>query len=193
MSVRSADTARERGRALNALLSYPGPASPPRWSRIRKRQSVDLENTYLSSGNYAHHPKRDESASYDDADDIAVMDDDALLRALDKPSSSVIDDKEVIDMSASTWKTVESMATMLAAGQSVMSTISKCYSLPSLRRTPAGQGTLGRPANNSPRIDTIQKSLISERLAAEALAIFRRYAVFRCSLQSYSTQDISLY
>lgn len=197
MSVRSADTERERRRALTALVAaYPAPASPP-WPSNRKTQTLDNSSSrYRSSTNNSNggsssdsqHLRRDEGKcdatySYDGATTTTTLDgSDALMgvaeQVLNWSGTGGRREREQrrLDMCASTWKSVESMARTLAAGQSVVSTIVKCYSMPSLGRR-SDRGSVARRSGLA-ATEMMHTSLLSERLAAEGLAIFRRCAQF---------------
>lgn len=162
-SVGSADTARDRGRAVSALINAnPGPASPP-WSSTYRQARGTL--------NGRRHGHQDEY----DTDDVTTVDGDALMGAADHFLSTGLWEErnkgDELDLCASTWRSVEGMARMLAAGQSVASTISKCYSLPELGesgRCPQRKGVLAGVGRD------VYTSLVSKRLAAEALTVFRR-------------------
>lgn len=192
MSVRSADTERERRRALTALVAaYPVPASPP-WSSARKTRTLDNSSSrYRSRGNSnvgvdegTKEGKCD--ATYDGggtATATTTLDgSDALVgvaeQVLSWSGTGGRRERELdgVDMCASTWKSVESMARTLAAGQSVVSTIAKCYSMPSLGRRSDRGGAARR--SGLAETEMMHTSLLSERLAAKALAIFHRCAYF---------------
>lgn len=180
MSVQSADTARERGRAVTALMAaYPGIASPP-WSSAQKRRSFNLNNNHNSNlcNSQTDRNPCDDGHGYDDADEATTVDGDALVGAADQLLSwgSLKKEKQGIDLCASTWKSVESMARMLAGGHSVVSTISRCYSMPDLGRTSGRCGAYRRESRAG--TEMMHTSLRSERLAAEALAVFRRCSFF---------------
>lgn len=200
MSARSADTARDRGRAVDALIAASAtelPSTP--WPSARKSQDLDVADT-RKRGDYSgrdapqfrhddrqpchHHPNAttdDEAES--DTRATALDRDDDLLGAVDHLLSSDKRGREPaggLDLCSSTWKSVETMARALAAGQSVLSTISKCYSLPGLTQDsspPGAAADLGRSAREA-GADTMHSSLVSGRFAARALAIFRRYSLF---------------
>lgn len=160
-SVGSADTAQDRGRAVSALVNAnAGPASLA-WSGTHRHARQTLNDQ-----RHGHH---DEYGT----DDVTTVDEDALMGAADQllSMSSRNERKGELDMCASTWRSVESMARMLAAGQSVASTISKCYSLPELGESGRCQQRQGILASVSRDVYT---SLVSKRLAAEALTVFRR-------------------
>lgn len=160
-SVGSADTAQDRGRAVSALINAnAGPASLP-WSSTHRHARRTL--------NEQRHGHQDDY----DTDDVTTVDEDALMGAADQllGMGSREERKGELDLCASRWRSVESMARMLAAGQSVASTISKCYSLPELRESGRCQQRQGILAGVGRDIYT---SLVSRRLAAEALTVFRR-------------------
>lgn len=176
MSAASVDTEQERGQAVTALIaSYSRPASPP-WPSCNRQQSSSPVNRHD-----LHHDH--EEFSRDASWTSTAVESDAPAGAadqrlgLDPPQRA----EEGPDMCSSTWKSVESMARMLAAGQSVVSTISKCHSLPglgtraSIERT-SERGAHGRGGRSAPtEADAIHTALVSERLVAEALAVFRRW------------------
>lgn len=198
MSVRSADTERERRRALTALVAaYPAPASPP-WPSTRRTRTLDnsssryrssTNNTNGGSGSDSQHLLRRDEGKFDaaysyngcggTATTTTTLDgSDALVGVAEQVLSwsgtggGREREQEGLDMCASTWKSVESMARTLAAGQSVVSTIVKCYSMPSLGRRSDRGGAARR--SGLAATEMMHTSLLSERLAAEALAIFRR-------------------
>lgn len=201
MSVRSADTERERRRALTALVAaYPAPASPP-WSSTRKSRALDNSGScYRSSTNNTngsssssssdrHHLQRRDNGKYDASIDggggtattTTTLDgSDTLVGVAEQVLSwsgtggGQEREQDGLDMCSSTWKSVESMARTLAAGQSVVSTIVKCYSMPSLGRRSDRGGAARR--SGLAATEMMHTSLLSKRLAAEALAIFRRCA-----------------
>lgn len=222
MSVQSADTARERGRALTALVAaYPAPASPPWKKNTRNRNAQGLDKNSGSSHRYRSNSSsdrylhREESNGYDaiiadcgnTTTTTATLDGDTLAGVAEQLlswSGRGVEQQQQqreralqedgLDLCTSTWKSVESMARTLAAGQSVVSTIVKCYSLPSLGRRKksdrrGGAGAGGRRAGLA-ATEIMHTSLLSERLVAEALAIFRRYVVLQqdCCSRTWSTR-----
>lgn len=159
MSARSADTA-------SALLVAASTTTPI----THKPRAFSSSNHHLH-----HHPA--------DADDRTTTDgDDNLVGAVDQLLSSGVrrglDVDDGFDLCRSTWKSVETMARALAVGQSVVSTISRCYSLPEKGRNSGARGAAAAAVRRSARqagTEVMHSSLLSGRLATEALAIFRRY------------------
>lgn len=190
MSAKSADTVRERGRAVDALLvaaSTTTPSSP--WPTTYKRRAGRLNGN--SNRSRHHHGAGDLSLHHADeaADDKTTTDggkttlggDDDLLGAVDQLLSSGggsgLEAEDGLDLCRSTWKSVETMARALAVGQSVVSTISRCYSLPDLGRKSGERGAAAAALRRSARqagTEVMYSSLLSGRVAAKALAIFRR-------------------
>lgn len=185
MSVRSADTAGERGRVVSALLaSYQEPSSPP-WSSTRDRRSSDRSKSNPRSYRtdredqhrrlQCHDRHRNEGRQESDTDrSTTTAAHGSLVGGADQIHTwdSSKPESTNIDLCASTWRSVENMARMLAAGDSVVSTISKCYSLPELGNISGGRRA--RRSNRGGRTHVLHTSLVPERLAAEALAVFRR-------------------
>lgn len=171
MSARSVDTPSEGGRRVTALISadHGGPVSPP------------PSRDHVTSTDDQHHQHRDTKHDQNVNYNGCIVEHDVhnawagtqLLHGEHTSGPwghSSIDNSE-IDMCSSTWKNVESFARMQAASHSVVSTISRYYSLPGLRseRDPHPdhhQASTVRPE--------LEGSLVSDRLAAEALAVFRR-------------------
>lgn len=199
---------RERGRAVNALLvaaSTTTPSSP--WPTTRKPRAFRLYNNHSSRGH--HHNGRDRSLHHPDeaADDRTTTDggnttlggDDDLVGAVDQLLSSSggrgVEAGDGLDLCSSTWKSVETMAKALAVGQSVVSTISRCYSLPDLGRNSGTRGAAAAAARRSARqagTEMMHSSLLSGRLAAKALAIFRRCGCpesFGCRRQAAEKEE----
>lgn len=170
---------RERGRAVDALLV--APTHKPRAFRLKGNRNHD--HNHIGGGDRSlHHPD-------DTADDRTTTDggkttlggDDDLVGAVDQLLSSGggggLEVEDGLDLCRSTWKSVETMARALAVGQSVVSTISRCYSLPELGRNSGARGAAAAAARRSARqagTEVMYSSLLSGRLAAKALAIFRR-------------------
>lgn len=101
--------------------------------------------------------------------------DDDVDQLLNSSGGRGIDAEDGLDLCSSTWKSVETMARALAVGQSVMSTISRCYSLPNLVRSgPRGAAAASRRSAREAGTDAMHSSLLSGRFAAKALAVFRR-------------------
>lgn len=171
----------ERGRAVNALLvaaSTTTPSSPWRGTSDNSKRRHCGDHT-------SYHRHRDEAANdrtAPEADGGKSMtdDDDDLVGVVDKLLTSGggrgPDGEDGVDLCSSTWKSVEAMARALAVGQSVLSTISRCYSLPDLGRG-SGRRRVAAPARRSARqarTEAMHTSLLSGRFAAKALAVFRR-------------------
>ncbi|CAM9815536.1 unnamed protein product [Scytosiphon promiscuus] len=196
MSARSADTARERGRAVDALIAASAtelPSTP--WSRDHESGKLNVtdgrarrcngdgplspHNDRRSCDHRSSETAADKSRSDDGTMTLNGGDDD-LVGAVDFLLSSgggrTRDPEGDLDLCSSTWKSVETMARALAAGQSVLTTISRCYSLPDLARNsspPDAAADLERSAREA-GTEMMHSSLISGRFAAHALAIFRR-------------------
>ncbi|CAM9507687.1 unnamed protein product, partial [Laminaria digitata] len=145
-----------------------------------------------NGGSDRHHLRRDESkggaTTYDgggtatttttldgSSDALAGVTEQVLSWSETGEGRGGRDQQEGLDMCASTWKSVESMARTLAAGKSVVSTIVKCYSMPSLGRR-SDRGSAARRSGLA-ATEMMHTSLLSERLAADALTIFRRLAL----------------
>ncbi|CAM9148771.1 unnamed protein product, partial [Hapterophycus canaliculatus] len=197
MSARSADTAGERGRAVDALFAASAtqlPSTP--WSSAHKSRNLNVTDSRKHGGcssrdgllsrhdcHRSHHHQSNEAAAdkakseggtttFDGDDDLVG----AVDHLLNSDSGRGQEPKDGLDLCSSTWKSVESMTRALAAGQSIMSTISRCYSLPGLAQDsspPAVAVDLHRSARET-GTEMMHSSLASGRFAARALAIFRR-------------------
>lgn len=180
---------RERGRVVNALLvaaSTTTPSSP--WPTSHKPRAFRLSDTTSNRGRYhnggdrpLHHP--DEAAddkTTTDGGKTTLGGDDDLVGAVDQLLGSGggrgLEVEDSLDLCRSTWKSVETMARALAVGQSVVSTISRCYSLPDLRRNSGARAAAAavRQSARQAGAEVMHSSLLSGRFAAKALAIFRR-------------------
>lgn len=192
MSARSDETAQERGRAVDALIAASATQLPPTpWSSDHKPGSLSVTD----SGKYCRDAplsKHDGRRSSHDQPNTAAADkvksdtttfdgDDDLVEAVDHLLSSDSGreqkSEDTLDLCSSTWKSVETMARALAAGQSVVTTISRCYSLPGLARDSSPPGDAVADLQRSAReagTEMMHSSLVSGRFAARALAIFRR-------------------
>ncbi|CAM9671371.1 unnamed protein product [Ectocarpus fasciculatus] len=190
MSARSADTARERGRTVTALLaaSTTTPSNP--WSSFHKSRSFNDNNSSKNrGGSYVvgyRCPTTTDTAADDqttttDCGDTTLGhgDDDDLVGVVDRLllSSGGQDEGDSLDLCSSTWQSVETMARALATGQSVVSTISRCYRLPGLGRSNSGPQVAAEAVRRKARqagTEAMHSSLLSGRFAAKALAVFRR-------------------
>eukprot|EP00752_Nemacystus_decipiens_P015592 g13915.t1 len=206
MSLGSADTVRERGQAVDALLVAASTATPssPWPTTHNKPRALRLNGNHARGHDDNHNGSGDRSLQHPDepADDKTTTDggrttlggDDDLVGAVDQLLNSGggrgLEVEDGLDLCRSTWKSVETMARALAVGQSVVSTISRCYSLPELGRKSGAQGAAAAAARRSARqagTEVMHSSLLSSRLAAKALAIFRRLG------KAPPTQPDSLY
>eukprot|EP00903_Cladosiphon_okamuranus_P010240 g9698.t1 len=197
MSARSADTVRERGRVVDALLvaaSTTTPSSP--WPTPAHKPRAFRPKNHCSRG-YNHHQHHPDDAADDktttDGGRTPLGGSDDLVGAVDQLLSSGggrgLEADDGFHLCRSTWKSVETMARALAVGQSVVSTVSKCYSLPELGRNSGARDTAAAVRRSARQVGTeaMHSSLLSGRLAAKALAVFRRLG------QAPPTQPDSLY
>lgn len=192
---------RERGRAMNALIaaSTTEPTSTP-WSDTRKPRNnfhpngssnhhCDKNNNDISGDHqsYRHHfsdaaaknkpPTHHGQTTFDDGgDDDHHHHDSAVDQLLSSGGGRGVEAQNSLDLCSSTWKSVETMARALAVGQSVVSTISRCYSLPSFGRSGTrGAAAAFRQSAREAGTEAMHLSLLSGRFAAKALAVFRRF------------------
>lgn len=185
MSAKSADTVQERGRAVNALLVAASTTTPSNPWRSTSNNNRGRHHCGDHLHRPSHHHHRDEAADdrttpNTDGGKSSLDYDDDLMGAVDKLLTSGKgqgpEGEDGLDLCSSTWKSVEAMARALAVGQSVLSTISRCYSLPDLGRG-SGRRRVAAAARRSARqarTEAMHTSLLSGRFAAKALAVFRR-------------------
>lgn len=186
---------RERGRAVDALLVAASTTTPSR-PTIHKPRAFRLNSNHSGHDQHDHDGGGDRSFYHPDDAVDATTDggkttlggDDDLVGAVDQLLSSgggrELEVEDGLDLCRSTWKSVETMARALAVGQSVVSTISRCYSLPELGRNSGTRGAAAAAARLLARqagTEVMHSSLLSGRLAAKALAVFRRCA-FACDV-----------
>ncbi|CAM9392133.1 unnamed protein product [Ectocarpus sp. 4 AP-2014] len=187
MSARSADTARERGRTVTALLAASSTTPSNPWSKSHKSRSFNDNSINNRGGSYAvgyrrpttTDPAADDQTTTTDCGETTLGDgDDDLVGVVDRLlSSGGQDEGDSLDLCSSTWQSVETMARALATGQSVVSTISRCYRLPGLGRNNSGPQVAAEAVRCKARragTEAMHSSLLSGRFAAKALAIFRR-------------------
>ncbi|CAM9301394.1 unnamed protein product [Ectocarpus sp. 8 AP-2014] len=188
MSARSADTARERGRTVTALLAASATTPSNPWSRSHKSRSFNDNSSNNRGGSYAvcyrrptttTDPAADDQTTTTDCGETTLGDgDDDLVGVVDRLlSSRGQNEGDSLDLCSSTWQSVETMARALATGQSVVSTISRCYRLPGLGRNNSGPQVAAEAVRCKARqagTEAMHSSLLSGRFAAKALSIFRR-------------------
>ncbi|CAM9812780.1 unnamed protein product [Ectocarpus sp. 6 AP-2014] len=187
MSARSADTARERGRTVTALLAASATTPSNPWSRSHKSRSFNDNSNNIRGGSYAvgyrrpttTDPAADDQTTTTDCGETTLGDgDDDLVGVVDRLlSSRGQDEGDSLDLCSSTWQSVETMARALATGQSIVSTISRCYRLPGLGRNNSGPQVAAEAVRCKARragTEAMHSLLLSGRFAAKALAIFRR-------------------
>lgn len=187
---------RERGRAVDALLvaaSTTAPSSPWPTTHNRNRGYRHDSGGGARSLRYQSEQAADEKTTTDGGRTTLSGGDDDLVGAVDQLLSSgggsglEVDDG--LDLCRSTWKSVATMARALAVGQSIVSTISRCYSLPDLGRNSGARDAAAAAVRRSARqagTEVMHSSLLSGRWAAKALAIFRRYVCVCVSVCVYT-------
>ena len=168
MTSRSADNARKSGRAVKDLLATCSRVSPSPWPSAGRRQQYTPRKKSDGCKGYRYHFKGYNTRTNDTNNKI---EDDTLVAEVGEPHDySSKGDKQELDFRTSTWKSVETMVRILIAGHSVVSTISKCYSLPELGRSDGGVHHRRLESDGTGKLTP----LFAERLAAEALAVFRK-------------------
>lgn len=176
---------------MTALLaaSTTTPSNP--WSSSHKSRSLNDNKRNNRGGSFAvgyRCPTPTDTAADDqttttDCGDTTLGNGgaDDLVGVVDRLlSSGGQDEGDSLDLCSSTWQSVETMARALATGQSVVSTISRCYRLPGLGRNSSGTQVAAEAVRRKARqagTEAMHSSLLSGRFAAKALAIFRRCVV----------------
>lgn len=175
---------------MTALLAASATTPSNPWSRSHKSWSFNDNSSNNRGGPYAvgyrrpttTDPAADDQTTTTDCGETTLGDgDDDLVGVVDRLlSSRGQDEGDSLDLCSSTWQSVETMAKALATGQSVVSTISRCYRLPGLGRNNSGPQVAAEAVRCKARragTEAMHSSLLSGRFAEKALTIFRRCVV----------------
>lgn len=171
MGIGTADEAREPGQTVDNVIAVRRRSGSLSWLGSRRRQRCDNDSHSRERNDFrpwSHHGKDDHTYNT-----MPVGDQILRPRVGGHPIMRSLERGNTLELGiwSSNRKRVTTMARMLAAGNSVTPTISKCYSFPDLVR----KSDRGMRSKNSERGGMGRESPFSpERLAMKALTTFRR-------------------